>query len=161
MRFQTQKKHMIDLLFPVALFFVFALSALTVILLATNVYQKATARSSLNYTAGTSLSYISEKIRQNDAAGAVSLGTFDGCKSLILQQEIQDETYFTYIFVKNGNLNELFVKDGVNVSADAGTVIMPVNDFSMEQVGEQLFRFTCTDTNGEQSSTVVGVRSGI
>lgn len=161
MRFQTQKKHMIDLLFPVALFFVFAISALTVILLATNIYQKATESSSLNYTSGTSLSYISEKIRQNDVNGEVELGKFDGCDSLILTQNIDDGLFYTYIYVDNGNLKELFVKDGVDASATAGTVIMPVDEFTMEQISDGLLKFTCTDTDGEKSSTIVGVRSGV
>ena len=68
---------MIDFLFPVALFFVFALSALTVILLAARIYQSTTESSSLNYTARTSLSYINEKIHQNDCDGAVYLD--EGC----------------------------------------------------------------------------------
>ena len=50
MRFHTQRKHMIDFLFSVALFFVFALSALIVILLAARIYQSTTEHSSLNYT---------------------------------------------------------------------------------------------------------------
>ena len=59
MQNKPRQNHMVDFLFPVALLFVFALSALTVILLATRVYQTTTENSSLNYTARTSLSYIS------------------------------------------------------------------------------------------------------
>ena len=74
MRFRTKRRHMIDFLFPVALFFVFALSALTVLLLAARIYQSTTENSSLNYTSRTGLSYISEKIHQNDLGGHVSIG---------------------------------------------------------------------------------------
>ena len=73
MRFRLKQRHMIDFLFPVALFFVFALSALTVILLATQIYRSTTENSSLNYTARTSLSYISEKVHQNDSRQSISL----------------------------------------------------------------------------------------
>ena len=48
MRFRTQQNHMIDFLFPVALFFVFAVSAMTVILLATGIYRSTTEHSSRN-----------------------------------------------------------------------------------------------------------------
>ena len=48
MRFRTQQNHMIDFLFPVALFFVFAVSAMTVILLATGIYRSTTEHSSLD-----------------------------------------------------------------------------------------------------------------
>ena len=42
MQNKTQRSHMVDFLFPVALLFVFALSALAVILLATEVYRSTT-----------------------------------------------------------------------------------------------------------------------
>ena len=99
MRFQTKQKHMIDFLFPVALFFVFALSALTVILLAARIYQSTTESSSLNYTARTSLSYINEKIHQNDCDGAVYLDEFDGCQALVMEQAHNNERYYTYIYI--------------------------------------------------------------
>ena len=66
MKFRTRQKHIIDFIFPVALFFVFALCALTVLLLSARIYQSTTDSSSRNYTARTGLSYVSEKIHQND-----------------------------------------------------------------------------------------------
>lgn len=42
MRFQSRKHHIIDILFPISLYFVFTVSALTVLLLATNVYRTTT-----------------------------------------------------------------------------------------------------------------------
>ena len=82
MRFQSKKHHIIDILFPISLYFVFTVSALTVLLLATNVYRTTTENSALNFNANTSLSYITEKIHQNDTEGAVSIGSFDGHQAL-------------------------------------------------------------------------------
>ena len=90
MEFRLKRRHMIDLLFPIALFFVFALSALTLILLAARIYQSTTANSSLQYTSRTGLAYISEKIHQNDEDGAVYLGNFDGQDAVILEQKQGD-----------------------------------------------------------------------
>ena len=111
MRFRVKQRHMIDFLFPVALFFVFSLSALTVILLATRIYKSTTENSSLNYTSRTSLSYISEKIHQHDS-GTISLGTFDGCDAIVLGQEIDGTVYYTYIYSYRNELKEIFLKDG-------------------------------------------------
>lgn len=159
MRFRTQRNHMIDFLFPVALFFVFAVSALTVILLATNVYRSTTEHSSLNFTAGTSLSYISEKIHQSDENGKVSLGTFDGLDALIIEQEYKDEIYFTYIYTDQNELKELFVKEGVEVNASSGKSILPIESFTMEAIGEHAYSFTCVDKDGQKASSVVSIRS--
>ena len=159
MRFRSQKNHMIDFLFPVALLFVFAVSALTVILLAANIYRSATENSSLNYTAGTSLSYIADKIHQNDEKWNVSLGTFDGHDSLILKQEYNGTVYFTYIYTDGNTLKELYVKDGAQVTADSGKPILIVKSFTMDTVNEHTFRFTCADEKEQKVSTVVSVRS--
>ena len=75
MKFQRKQKHMVDLIFPVSLFFMFALCAVTVLLLAARIYQSTTEHSSLNYTARTGLSYISEKIHQNDRNGQIRIGS--------------------------------------------------------------------------------------
>lgn len=161
MRFRVKQRHMIDFLFPVALFFVFALSALTVILLATRIYQSTTENSSLNYTSRTSLSYISEKIHQNDLENGVSLGSFDGCDALVLKQEIDDTVYFTYIYSYQNELKEIFLKEGAETNAAAGQTILNVQDFSMKQIAEGLFSFQCTDEAGQTASTTVCVRSRI
>ncbi|MGC4020348.1 MAG: DUF4860 domain-containing protein [Muricomes sp.] len=112
MRFRNQKNHMIDFLFPVALLFVFAVSAITVILLAANIYRSAVEHSSMNYTSVTSLSYITEKIHQNDENGNVSLGTFDGHDSLILKQEYNGTVYYTYIYTDGDTLKRALHKRG-------------------------------------------------
>lgn len=159
MRFRTQRNHMIDFLFPVALFFMFAVSALTVILLATNIYRSTTEHSSLNYTARTSMSYISEKIHQGDEDGNVSIDMFDGNDALVIEQEYNEETYFTYIYTDQGNLKEIFIKDGVEADAAAGKTILPVRSFTMSQTGKQAFSFTCVDEDGQEASCVVSIHS--
>ena len=159
MQFHTKRKHMIDFLFPVALFFVFALSALTVILIAARIYQSATEHSSLNYTSRTSLSYIREKVHQNDLNGAVTLGSFDGCDALIMEQSVGEDTYYTYIYADNRELKELFIKEGASADASAGHKILDIQDFSMEQISDKLLKVSCTDQNDQTASIVIGIRS--
>ena len=159
MRFHTQRKHMIDFLFSVALFFVFALSALIVILLAARIYKSTTENSSLNYTSRTSLSYNSEKIHQNDLDGSVYLGNFDGYEALVMEQQIDTVTYYTYIYACNNELKELFTSGNSNITASSGQTILEIQDFSMEQLSDNLFKFSCTDKNNQQASTMIGIRS--
>ena len=159
MRFSHKQRHVIDVLFPIALFFVFALSALTVILLATNVYQETTRESSLNYTAQTSLSYIREKISQADADGGVSLTSLDGCDAICLTATQKDTVYHTYIYASEGALRELFVREGSDVSATDGREILAVKNFSIEKISSDLYAFTCTTDNADAARTVVAVRS--
>ena len=159
MRFQIKRKHMIDFLFPVALFFVFALSALTTILLAAKIYQNTTEHSALNYTSRTSLSYISEKLHQNDYEGTIYTGSFDGCDAIVMEQEHDNETYYTYIYAYDQELKELFIKKDVEASASSGRTILEVEDFSIEQLSDRLLRISCSDQKGQKASTIVSVKS--
>lgn len=158
MGFHLKRRHMIDFIFPIALFFVFALSALTLVLFAARIYRSTTENSSLQYTSRTGLSYISEKIHQNDG-GAITLGSFDGCDALVMEQVFGEETYFTYIYAYQQNLKELFVKEGVVASPADGKTILEIQDFSIRQLSENLFQFDCTDAKNQSGSTIVGVRS--
>lgn len=159
MRFQIKRKHMIDFLFPVALFFVFALSALTTILLAARIYQNTTEHSALNYTSRTSLSYISEKLHQNDYEGSISIGSFDGCDAIVMEQKHENETYYTYIYAYDQELKELFIKKDVTASASSGRTILEVEDFSIEQLSDHLLRISCSDQKGQQASTIISIKS--
>lgn len=161
MYMQDKKKHMIDFLFPVVLFFVFTLSALTVILLAAGIYQSTTEESSLNDSARTSLSYISEKLHQSDAADSVSIGTFDGCEALILKHSSDDDDYYTYIYAYNNELKELFVSGDAAVSADDGRTILQIKTFDIELLSDNLLQLKCTDMQQQEASVVVGVRGAV
>ena len=84
MKFRTQHRHVIDFTFPIAVFFVFAASSLAVLMLAANIYSGQTADANNNYMARTSLSYVNEKIRQNDAMGGISIQTVEGQQCLVM-----------------------------------------------------------------------------
>lgn len=160
MRFSIEKKHVIDFLFPISLFFVFAATSLAVILLAANIYSDTTSAAESGYSTRTALSYITEKIHQSDSEGAVSLGTFDNRDALIIRQTFDHElTYTTYIYEDNGILRELFIQDGVHALAGNGKEIMPVQGFIMKKLSGSLFQFTCSSSEGKPLSTIVAVKS--
>lgn len=78
MKLRTQHRHVIDLILPITIFFVFAASSLAVLMLAANIYGRQTTDAENNYMARISLSYINEKIRQNDLAGGISIQSLEG-----------------------------------------------------------------------------------
>ena len=156
---QRNQKHTIDFLFPAALFLVFAVSTLCVMLLAAGIYRQSAVETSENDVSRTALSYISEKIHQGDTADAVHLGTFDGQEALVIRQTTETDSYTTYIYLYENELKELFIRDGVQTRASAGKSILPLSDFAMEELKNGLFSFTCTDENGRSASTTVAVRS--
>lgn len=159
MRFQTRSSHVIDLIFPIALFFVFAASSLSVLILAANLYASTTHRLSVNDENRTALSYISEKIRQNDAQGAIGLSTVDGTDCLTMSAVYNGTPCTTYIYEYEGMLKELFINDGIPVSLESGRDIMEIASLSMEQLEDHIYQFTSVDSDGTKSTLIASERS--
>lgn len=156
---KMRRRHVIDMLFPIALFLVLAASSLFLVILAANVYRKNVAWEEMNYESRTCLSYVTEKIRQSDENGGVEMGTFDGVPCLMLRQSFDGEPYVTYLYSYEGQLRELFVREGASMKASDGQQILAVNDFSIEEQEEGIFRISCTDDNGKESFTYAAVKS--
>ena len=156
---KIKRKHMIDLLFPIALFLVLAASSLFLVILAANVYRKSVAWEESNYGSRTCLSYVTEKIRQSDTDGGVETGTFDGIPCLILRQNFGDQAYATYLYSYEGQLCELFVQEGADVHAPGGQRILEVNNFNITEQEKGIFKISCSDENGKESVTYAAVKS--
>ena len=159
MKLRTQHRHVIDLILPIAVFFVFAASSLAVMMLAANIYGKQTADADTSYTTRISLSYVSEKIRQNDTDGGISIQTLEGQDCLAMEISLNDVLYTTYIYAHEGMLKELFIRSDVEAHLRDGKPIMAVQDFTMEEVKEGLFRFTSVDADGNTMTLVTSERS--
>ncbi len=159
MKHKQENNHIIDILFTLALFCVFAASALFVVLIGANVYKSTVKQMNDNYSTRTSLSYVTEKIRQNDTAGSVSIGELDGVQALILTQQYDDLHLKTYIYEDNGVLKELFIHDDQKPVKEAGQSIMEVNSFHMEQMSDTLFHFTSTNTDGKETEIYISPKS--
>lgn len=156
---KLRRRHVIDLLFPIALFLVLAASSLFLVILAANVYKKSVAWEESNYDSRTCLSYVTEKIRQNDEDGGIETGTFYGIPCLILRQTFGDQSYVTYIYSYEGQLRELFIQEGVTVRASDGQAILEVNSFDIAEQEKGIFRISCTDEKGKESVTYAAVKS--
>ena len=159
MRFQRQKNHVIDLLFPIAVLFVFAISSFLVLVLSAHIYSSQTQKMNTCYTVHTSLAYVAEKILQNDSDGGISAGTFQGQECLVLKGGSGDIRYTTYIYSYKGKLKELTLRDATDASLSDGKDILAVADFSVSEIRPGLFRFTSTDTDGTTASITISERS--
>lgn len=159
MRFQARHKHVIDLIFPIALFFVFAASSFSVLILAADVYASTTDRLGVNDENRTALSYISEKIRQNDSNGAINTVSIDDTDCLALSAVYNGIPCTTYIYVYDGILKELFINDGIPVSLKNGRDIMQISSLSIDLLEDHIYLFTTVDSTGTESSVIASERS--
>lgn len=156
---RQQEHHIIDILFVLALFCIFALSAVFLITVGANIYGKTVSHMEDNFNSRTSFAYVSEKIRQADKNDAVSTGEFDGVPAVLITEDVGHTRYITYLYQYNGYLKELMVREDTPLSPEAGQDILPVTEFSFEEVNNKLLAFTITTVDGNSCRLFVSKKS--
>lgn len=166
---KQEKNFIVDVLFVLALFGVFTVSALMLVTVGADVYRHTVEDMDSNYETRTSVAYITEKIRQSDitlpkeySQQSIALGTLADTPALILTQDINGELYSTYLYLHDGYLKELFIKSGSYPGENAlaaGQEIFPLEDLSMKQSASNLLSFQLTTLDGESHSFCVSLRS--
>lgn len=158
-----EKRFIVDVLFVLALFGLFAVSALMLVTVGADVYKHTVDDMSANYETRVSVSYIAEKIRQNDCAsipdnGSISITSLGDTPALAMQQEFYDERYITYLYFHEGYLKELLVKEGSYTgdnSLSAGQKIMELSSFSTSMVWDNLLKIDLTTADGTQQELYI------
>jgi hypothetical protein len=153
-----QKSHVFDTLFVSLLFFVFLFCALTVVVIGSLVYRSSTESMNEHFASTTALSYLVQKVRQNDKAGSIEVTTINGVDALKIHHTMEEDSFETYIYAYNGQLLELFIREGVEFSLGAGSKIMPIQSFKIHR-DNQLFTFTITDDYGNSNTVSIVERS--
>ena len=160
MKATVSGRHLLDILFPLGLLLIFVSTAVTVLLLAADVYGDITERSAQAYTARTVGAYLTEKVHQNDEKGCVYVADFHGLNSLVLEHPGEQATYCTYIYYYNNALRELLAEKDTEIGPEAGKEVLELNDFRAVQVKENLLRFSCRDKEDKIQTAYVAVQSG-
>lgn len=157
---RSKEHHVIDAIFPIAVFFVFTASLLIVLLLAARIYSKTTTDSDRHFTDRTAFAYVMEKVRQNDTDGQLSIQTIDGTDCLALKSQTNSGTTITYIYVSDGALRELHVREGVEASLSDGSEISELQSMTISEVSPNLYEILLTDTDGNVMKLTLAERSG-
>lgn len=128
---ENRQRHSISGLFTLILLLMFAFSTLSLVLLGSRIYKNGVSHLNSNYTTRTAVAYITEKIRQHDEKDCISLSELDGIPALLMKDNIDGDTFLTYIYFYDGALRELFVRGGSEPSPDMGSKIVALDSFSV------------------------------
>ncbi len=148
-------------IFPILLFLVFTLSALGIVMVSVQIYQKILKQSEQSYDMEIAVAYVTEKFRSHDSLGSIDATEFAGSDALILTDTVVDETYVTIIYTYGGYLRELYVEKSLleGCNGDSGTPILEMDGFRIEKPSDTLFHLTFTDMNGGSMDTSLAVMS--
>lgn len=155
-------RHVVDVLFVLALFGVFAASALLLVTIGASVYKQTVSNMEQSFSDRTSYSYLVEKIHQNDIYDAIEIGELEGSPALVLTQRLDEEEYCTYLYLYEGYLMELFTRKNSFAGTDlrpAGQNIMPLSGFTLEAPASGLIKITIDTGNGSPITLYTALRS--
>ena len=155
-------RNRINDIFPILLFLVFTLSALGIVMMSVQIYQKILVRSDGNYDNKTAVMYLTEKFRANDREGQIRVGQFKGQDAVLITKPVKDEVYVTCIYAYDGYLRELYLEQKLLEGAemDSGTEILEMDSFSAEELSDRLISLKFTDRSGNSLTTCLAVKSG-
>ncbi|MGN0402004.1 MAG: DUF4860 domain-containing protein [Acetatifactor sp.] len=163
---KQERDFIVDVLFVLALFGVFTISALALVSIGANVYQNTVNDMGRNYDSRTAIAYITEKVRKadsllSDGSNAVSLGTLEEQPALVLREELDGVRYCTYLYLHEGRLKELYMREdsylGKHMLA-AGQDIMELKSLEYQQISENLLSVTMTVDDDETRQLYLSLR---
>jgi len=152
------KRHTVTSLAALLVFTVFTLCALLVLLTGAKIYRGVTDRSQNRADAATAARYITTRIHQADAAGALSLEPFGDGEALVIHSAVDQDAYETRIYCHNGWLCELFSAKAAGLSPEDGEQILPLHAFSVSRQGQGL-HITLQDNTGAEQALFLALRA--
>lgn len=151
----------IDTVFVLALITLFAATAFMLVLIGAKQYRYVTDTMNENYEDRTVSSYLTEKIRQNDSADAISIVNLEGATALSLVANEDGFEYITYIYFYEGALRELVVTGNSVFTLSSGQAIMELQSFTPELVDDSLLRITVKDAYGDSMDLYLPIHCNI
>ena len=160
MKSKPSRHAAIHILFLIALFGAFLISTLFIVLFGARIYNKIVNDTDQSFFSRTTLSYVTEKIRQHDEHGSVSIFRQDNpeLSGLVLTQEINENQYHTYFYPYDGYLKEITVSEATSFNPAFGNNIVPISSFLVEK-SNGLYHFVLTDNDSHPVEFYVTVRS--
>lgn len=153
---RNPKSQMMGTLFTLLLFLVFLLCALFTVLTGGRVYENISARMEQNFSESVALQYIANKVRQGDEAGQVSVRTIEDTQVLELAQNINGNTYVTWIYYLDGSIRELFAGADSGMGLADGLEVLECDGLELAQDGGLLMVRTVGEGGG---SLMLSLRS--
>ena len=160
MELEGKRNYIVDMVFVICLMLLFVFSALSVITIGADIYQKNVGSVAGNYSKRIACAYITEKVRQSDANGGIFIKHVFDQDALVLQSNVNDVLYNTYIYSYEGNLMELFAMDELkDLYPQSGQKILEISNFSIEDIGNDMFSVDIILDDGTEESFYIKTKS--
>ena len=146
-----KNRHFAESFFSVILFGMFVLFLLLLLLFSGETYQASVRGLEENQNLRTAAAYITTKFHQHDNPKSTSVLEFQDMPALCFTDTIEGQQYYTYIYLQEQTLKELFTAADSSASADMGTPIAELLSFEVSETLDNFYEFTMADKNGAVS----------
>ncbi|MCR5735890.1 MAG: DUF4860 domain-containing protein [Lachnospiraceae bacterium] len=160
MSFGKRDRSIVDVLFILALFAVFMLCSMFIVLFGAKIYKRVVADSDVNFSARTTQAYITEKVRSHDHDGGIEVIYDDGGPVLKLNESYDGTVYCTYLYEDDGYIKEITSSEEYDPAYHMGQKILAVKSFDVDMISPSLLKFYITDTFDEDYVFYSAVNSG-
>jgi len=130
----------VDAVFVLMIFSIFATSVFLVIMLSGSTYSNMNEVTSVGQNERIALSYVRTKIRNADTAFSINVTDFHGISALLIEERFGEFKFFTYIYLYDGFVNEIFFEEGLNFMPSDGVPIIRAGELNFSQVASNLIR---------------------
>lgn len=153
------RRHTIDVVFVITLFSCFAISIIMITGMGASVYQNIVDHMSRNYNSRTAYSYIINKVHQSDVGGNITVDFYSNEPALVINEEIDNITYCTYLYYYDGFIKEVFTRKGQSFDLSYGNNILEVNDFKVIRLSDSLIQFNIVTKDNETKTLFTHIHS--
>lgn len=153
---RIKQQHSIDTVFLLVVFMLFAFSGAVLLVLGAGFYQSTVAKNEENDSARIAVAYVREVLHHNDSNKGISIAEFHGTPCFRLPQ---GENYVLYLYYYNGELKELYTKEGAEVTREDGQKILSLRSFSIEETAAAVWKVQCQDLQGNTEQILISQKS--
>lgn len=150
------KKSVVDILFLMSLFFLLTVTGIFTIVFGAKVYEKTQVIMEQNYEIRTADMYLKNKILAHDYDGGVLVSE----DMLVLSSSSGDYKTKTYLYYKDGYLQEMTASESFQFDYQNGSMIMPMETFNIEKINDNLLKVNIV-SKGIDTEFYITVMSGI
>lgn len=151
-----KKNSGIDTVVGLFMICVFAACLLFALAAGVRIYKDVSAVMEEQYTSRTAMSYLTTRLHQSDAAGAVELGELAGTPAIVIHRSVDGEDYVTFVYCHEGYITELFCPASESLLPSDGLRVVPALSLELSLEGD-LMRIDC-ETDGGAETAYVALR---
>lgn len=154
----NSRRFSFHFIFILMLYLLIAVFSLMIILLGKNIYSSINNDRQTNYEKRVALSYVANKIRQNDKKESIRIESLNGENAIVITEIYDGELYETWIYFYDNAIYEMFTDAGMEFNLDDGIKVLHTEAFKIEALKDDLYKFTALEGT-EKTELILNLHS--